>query len=140
MSMTDIVITAFAVVILVGVTRTSRPTRPGIVVLLVLLTGGWIWANLRTTGWRGIWGEGAPDGLDPVTKSMFWRGWPLAPFMICLIHGNRFRPNGAEGLVLVVNLLVLFVVLALVAFVGGRWTDRGQGKGSPSIEPKEESR
>ena len=47
--------------------------------------------------------------MDPVTKAMFYRGWPLAPFMVCLVHGLRFHSSGVEGCVLVLD-GVLFVV------------------------------
>jgi Protein of unknown function (DUF1559) len=38
-----------------------------------------------------VWGEGP---VCPVTKAMFYRGWPLAPLMVCIISFNRFRPGG----------------------------------------------
>ena len=58
-----------------------------------------------------MWNERAPEGSDPVTKAMFYRGWPLAPFMFCIIYFNRYRPNGGEALVLVFDWLVLIVAL-----------------------------
>lgn len=122
--MADLLIIALAVGVFVVVARWKRPARPGVVVVLALLTVAWIGANLRDAGWRGVWNEEAPGWLDPITRSFFYRGWPLAPFMICVIHGNRFRPGRGEGLVLVFDLLVLFAALALARFLGDRWPKR----------------
>ncbi len=48
---------------------------------------------------------------------MFYRGWPLAPFMLCLVYFNRFHAGGLEGLVLVFDWLVPIVALFLARFV-----------------------
>jgi len=139
--MVEVFTIAFAVVILVALARRNRPVRPTTAFFLALLTGAWIWANLRTSGWQEVWGEGAPDGLDPVTKAMFWRGWPLAPFMVCMIHGNRFRPSGLEGCALIFDWLVLFVVLSLARFVCARcshWRDR-RTRSADALRPRESS-
>ena len=58
-----------------------------------------------------MWNERAPEGLDPVTKAMFYRGWPLAPFMVCLVHGLRFHSSGVEGCVLVLDGVLFLVAL-----------------------------
>jgi hypothetical protein len=115
--MIDVFTIAFAVVVLVAVARWNRPVRSITAFFLALLTGAWIWANLRDSGWQEVWNEDAPEGVDPITRTMFWRGWPIAPFMLCLIHGNRFRSGGGEGLALVFDWLVLFLVLSLARFV-----------------------
>src|SRR6516165_6258298 len=104
--MIDLLIFFCAIVTLVAVAWRRRPVRSITVFGLVLLTGVWIWANLRASGWQEEFSEDTPKGLDPVTRAMFWRGWPLAPVMFCLIQGNRFRPNGLEGLALVFDGLV----------------------------------
>ncbi len=116
-NMVDVFIIVLALVSLVAVVRRRRPVRPITVFLLALITGPWIWANLRDSGWQEEWGGDIPEGLDPVTKAMFYRGWPLAPFMFCIIYFNRFRPGGLEGLVLVFDWLVLIAALTLARFV-----------------------
>ncbi len=126
--MVDVFTIAFAVVILVALARRNRPVRPITAFFLALLTGAWIWANLRTCGWQEVWGERTPEGLDPITKAMFWRGWPLAPFMVCIIHGNRFRPDGLEKWPLIFDWLVLVVVLSLARFVSERCSQRRGGR------------
>jgi hypothetical protein len=123
---------AIAVVLLVAVARWHRPVRPITAFCLALLTWAWIWANLRNSGWQEVWNERAPEGLDPVTKAMFYRGWPLAPFMLCIIHGLRFRPGGLEGLALVFDWLVLFLVLSLARFVCERSSRRRDGRTRPA--------
>jgi hypothetical protein len=112
--MVDAFIIAIAVATLVAVERRPRPVRPATAVLLALLTGAWLWANLRTSGWQEEMDLPVAGGLDPITKAMFWRGWPLAPCMICIIHGMKFHPSGEEGLVLVFDWVVLVVALFLV--------------------------
>jgi hypothetical protein len=102
--------------------RWKRPVRPIAAFVLALLTGAWVWVNLRPSRLQEAFNEDTPEGLDPVTKAMFWRGWPLAPVMLCQIRGNRFRPSGLEGLALVFDWLVLFLILSLArrAYAGGK--------------------
>ncbi len=123
---------AIAVVSLVAVARRLRPDRPITAFCLALLTGAWIWANLRNSGWQEVWGGDIPEELDPVTKAMFYRGWPLAPFMVCIIYFNRFRPGGLEGLVLVFDWLVLIAALSLARFVCERCCHRRDGHTRPA--------
>ncbi|WP_435016217.1 hypothetical protein TA3x_003781 [Tundrisphaera sp. TA3] len=86
-------------------------TRPTTAILLTLLTGAWLWANLRDPGWQADLNVDAPEGLDPITKAMFYRGWPLAPFMICPTRGMTFHPTGMEGLALILDGACLLVAL-----------------------------
>jgi hypothetical protein len=123
--MTELFIITFAVVAIVTVARWIRPVRPITAFLLALLTGAWIWANLRNSGWQEAFNERTPEGLDLVTKSMFWQGWPLAPAMLCLIHGNRLRTNGLERFALVFDWLALILILLLARFVCERCPRRG---------------
>jgi hypothetical protein len=142
LNMVDLFTIVFAVVILVVVARRIRPVRPITVFFLALLTGAWIWANLRDSGWQEEWGGDIPERSDPVTKAMFYRGWPLAPFMVCLIYFNRFRPSGLEGLVLVFDWLVLIAALCLARFVCERcfhWRDR-RTQSANALHPQESFR
>ena len=107
----DLCIGLVAVLTLVRAARRPHPVHPTTAILLTLLTGVLLWANLRNSGWQEVWNERAPEGLDPVTTAMFYRGWPLAPFMVCIIYFNRFRPGGVEGLALVFDWLLLFAAL-----------------------------
>ena len=113
----NILLITFAIVTLAAVARSKHPVRPTTAAFLALLTGGWIWANLRDSGWQDVLNEDTPAKLDPVTKAMFWRGWPLAPVMICETYFNRLQPSGIEGVALIFNWLVLLVILSLAKFV-----------------------
>ena len=84
----NILLITFAIVTLAAVARSKHPVRPTTAAFLALLTGGWMWANLRDSGWQDVLNEDTPAKLDPVTKAMFWRGWPLAPVMICETYFN----------------------------------------------------
>jgi hypothetical protein len=109
----DLVIGIVAVLVLVRVACRPRPVHRTTAIVLTLVCGALLWANLRPTGWQAeLGGVETPETLNPVTKAMFWRGWPLSPCMICLSHGMRFRPDGFEGCALVLD-AVLFVVALL---------------------------
>ncbi len=133
--MVEALIIAIAVATLVAVARWPRPVRPATALLLALLTVGWLWANLRTTGRQDEVGDLKPaTGLDPITEAMFWRGWPLCPFMFCPVHGMGFHPTGLEPYMLVFDWLVLVVALYLVKLalllakvVCERWFRRRDG-------------
>ncbi len=139
--MVDVFFIVLALVSLVAVVRRFRPVRPITVFFLAVLTGAWIWANLRDSGWQEVLGGEIPDRVDPVTKAMFYRGWPLAPFMVCIIYFNRFQPSGLEGLVLVVDWLVLIAGLCLARFVCERWFQwrDGRTQSANALHPDQES-
>ena len=128
LNMVDVFTIAFAVVTLAAVARRLFPARPITLFFLALLTGAWIWANLRDSGWQEVWGEGTPDGVRPSHKSHVLARLAFAPFMICIIHGNRFRSGGLEGLALVFDWLVLFFVLSLARLICERWSHRRDGR------------
>src|SRR5262249_5247593 len=89
-----------ALVILVYVARRPQPVHRSTAVLLTLVTGILLWANLRDSGWEAEFGGTIAVGLDPITRAMFWRGWPLSPCMFCLFHGMKYHPGSVEWLVL----------------------------------------
>jgi hypothetical protein len=109
----DLCIALVAVLTLVVAARRPHPVHPATAIILTLLTGVLIWANLRPTAWQEDFGgsEQSPPGLDPVSRAMFFRGWPLAPCMFCLIHSLRFHRSGIEPLVLVFDGVVFVVAL-----------------------------
>jgi hypothetical protein len=106
-------VTVTALLVLIRAVRRPHPVHLTTTILLTLLTGILLWANLRPTVWQEEFGGGidAPTGLDPITKAMFWRGWPLSPCMICLIHRMRFHPSGIEGCALVFDGVLFLVAL-----------------------------
>ncbi len=98
----DCSVIGMALLILIRAARRPHPVHRTTAIFLTLLTGVLLWANLRPTGWQEEFGGvDSPLELDPITKEMFWRGWPLSPCMVCLIHGMRFHPSGVEQCVLV---------------------------------------
>jgi hypothetical protein len=100
-----------ALLILIRAARRPQPVHRTTAILLTLLTGIMLWANLRPSGWQEEFGGDSPPELDAMTRAMFWRGWPLSPCMVCLIHGMRFRPSGIEGCVLVFDGFVFVVAI-----------------------------
>jgi hypothetical protein len=111
-------VTGVALLILIRAARRPQPVHRTTAILLTLLTGILLWANLRPTVWQEEFGWiDAPTGLDPITKAMFWRGWPLSPCMNCLIHGMRFHTSGIEICVLVFDGFLFLVALFAVKAV-----------------------
>jgi hypothetical protein len=104
-------VTGAALLILIRAARRPQPVHRTTAILLTLLTGIMLWANLRPSGWQEEFGGDSPPELDAMTRAMFWRGWPLSPCMVCLIHGMRFRPSGIEGCVLVFDGFVFVVAI-----------------------------
>lgn len=86
---------------------TTRPVHITTAILLTQLAGILLWANLRPT-WEEFGGD-PPTDLDPITKAMFFRGWPLSPCMFCLFHGMKFHCSSGIGLFVLLLDGVLFV-------------------------------
>src|SRR3954466_14163243 len=109
----DCSVIGISILILIHAARRPHPVHQTTVILLALLTGNLLWANLRPSVWQEEFGGpiDASTWLDPITKAMFWHGWPLSPCMICLFHGMRFRPSGIEGCVLVFDGVLFLVAL-----------------------------
>lgn len=123
----DATIILLALMVLFRAVRRPQPVHLTTAALLTLVTGALLWANLRPTGWQREFGLATPTQLDPIAKAMFWRGWPLSPCMVCLIHGMKFHPSGEQWAVLTFD-GVLFVVALFTAKAVCerclRWRDR----------------
>jgi hypothetical protein len=63
-------IIVMAFLVLIRAVRRPHPVHLTTTILLTLLTGILLWANLRPTVWQEEFGGGidAPTGLDPITK------------------------------------------------------------------------
>ena len=124
----DAAVATAAFGVLVGVIQYRRRVRLATGVLLAIVAGTLLWANLRSTGWQRELGLATPTQTDPITKAMFWRGWPLSPCMVCLQHGMRFHPEESAVQVALVVDGVLFVVALLAVRIACelcfRWRDK----------------
>ena len=107
----DLCIGLVAVLTLVRAARRPHPVHPTTAILLTLLTGVLLWANLRQSAWQGVRNERRSTGFGPSHKSYVLSRWPLAPCMVCIIHGMRFRPSGIEQCVLAFDGLFFLVAL-----------------------------
>ena len=85
----DAVVILAGIVVVVGIMEYPRRVHLATGILLTLVAGALLWANLRPTGWERLHHVRPPNELDPVAKSMFYRGWPLYPFATCPFHGMR---------------------------------------------------
>ena len=112
----DALIALAALFVLIGIVAYPRPVRLLTTVHLALLTFLLLWANLRPTAWQRLYGGTTPRGLDPITAAMFWRGWPISPCQVSLVHGLTYHPEGTrsplilDGFVFVAILLLAKVI------------------------------
>jgi len=127
-----------ALLLLIRVARRPQPVHRTTAILLALVTGILLWANLRPTGWQEEFGLGSPTELDPITKALFWRGWPLSPCMVCIVHSLRFHPSGLEQCVLIFDGVVFVLSLLAVKAVSERCR-RAARRTTAEIGPRNDS-
>ena len=117
-----------SIVVLVGVMAYPRRVHLPTGIVLTVVAGLLLGANLRRTRWAREFNEMPPAGLDPVAKSMFYRGWPLCPFMTAPISRMTFRTNepAVYGTLLVDG--ILFVVALFIVRGVSEWCLRWRAK------------
>jgi len=111
----DAFVILVAILAVVGIMEYPRRVHLATGIVLTLVAGALLWANVRTTKWQNVFNVLPPDQLDSVAKSMFYRGWPIAPFMPCLVRHMQFDASEAGVYaVLVLDAVVSVVILLLV--------------------------
>jgi hypothetical protein len=130
----DAVICLAAFLVLVAFLRFPRRVHPVTAVVLALIAGTLLWANLRPAGWQKEFNVMAPDELDPITRAMFWRGCPLCPFMVCPYRHMTLCSSGLEWMPLVLDGL-LFVAALFAARRACDWFFRKRGKPMTETSP-----
>jgi len=133
--MVDAFLIALAVGVFVALVRRPRPVHPITAILLAMLTGVLLWANLRRNGWPDVWGGGIHGNLNPVQRAMFWRGWPFCPFMFCRTRGMTYHPDGLELCALIFDGVIFVVALLLAKVVSERCLRSRQPFGTPQPDP-----
>ena len=128
----DAMVVLVGVVITVGVIEWPRRVHLVTGLLLTLVAGTLLWANLRPSGWEREFNEMPPDNLDPVTKSMFYRGWPVGPWMLCY-HQNLSIRRGGHGALVFDG--IFFVIVLCVAKAACEWFVRGRDKATIQSRP-----
>lgn len=114
-------IVLLALIVLFCTMRWRPQVRLTTAVVLALVTGILVWANLRPTRRYIEFGLATPTELDPLTAAMFWRGWPISPSSVCLIHGMRFHPSGVEQCALIFDGVLFAAVLFAVRTASERF-------------------
>jgi hypothetical protein len=105
--------------------RVHLPT----VIILTLVGGVLLWLNLQPTKYQDLMNMLPPDDLDPITRALFYRGWPLSPFMLCPVHGMKYHPeDGPTSLAL--------VLLAALGCISEWWIRRGRAKSVAPASPQ----
>jgi hypothetical protein len=122
----DAIVCLAALIVAGCLARWPQSVRPTSAVLMTLGAAILLWANLRPTGWDHEFQCLPPQGLDPITQALFWRGWPLCPCMFSLIIGLKFHSDGAsfallfDAVVFLANLIAVKVVSERTL----RWFDK----------------
>jgi hypothetical protein len=58
-----------------------------------------------------------PSELDPIARFMFYRGWPLSPWIICYYHGGRWQTeDGSVHFALVIDGIISVAIGSGVYF------------------------
>jgi len=111
----DALVILAAVVVAVGVMEYPRRVHAATGILLTLVAGTLLWANLRPTRWEKEFNQLPPAELGSVAKCMFYRGWPVSPCMICLLGpGMQLHATDTGTYVTLVFDGVVFVVALLI--------------------------
>ena len=110
----DAIVALAAVLVLVCIAyyprRVHRTTR----VVTTVIAGVLLWMNLRPTGWQEQVRENPPDYLDPLSNALFYRGWPVGPWLFVFHQNLSVRSGGGEAL----PLDGLFYAVSLFAVSG----------------------
>ncbi len=139
----DAVVILAGIAVVVGFMGYPRRVHPATGILLTLVAGTLLWANLRPNASAREFGAWPPDRLDPLAKSMFCRGWPIPPFMFCLYHHMTVDPNDPtiyvalviDGVVFVVALFVVKGVCELYFQWRARWAIKTLSDLHPQGDP-----
>jgi hypothetical protein len=87
-------------------------------IILLLIAAVLLWLNLRPTKYEVLLGPKPPLRLDPVTRGMFYYGWPFSPCMLCVFHGMQWHPEESFcEVALLADAVVAFAVLAAAGFL-----------------------
>ncbi len=120
----DAAVILAGVVVTVGIMEYPRRVHLPTGIVVTLVAGTLLWLNLTPTKWKEQFHEVPPDYLDPVSKAMFWRGWPVGPWMICW-HQNLSVRRGGQGAIIFDG--VFFVIVLFAARVACEWCVRKCG-------------
>ena len=134
----DALVILAGVVVVVGVMAYPRPVHLATGILLTLVAGLLLWANLRPSGWAREFNLRPPTGLDPVLRTTFCYGWPLSPCLI-YIHNHMTDPaDQAMYWALMADAIFFVVALFVTRGVCGlcfRRRGRPTGMSPPSDPP-----
>ncbi len=107
----DAAITLMALTLLLAVIRCPPQAHWVTGILLTAVATLMLWANLRPTRWESEFDVNPPEQLVSFTHEMFWRGWPVCPWMFC---GERHMGFDAGGCFVEAAFVVNGVIYAVV--------------------------
>ena len=94
--------------------------------IVILFTFIMFLLNIRTVHVDGDLKPPAEYGT--LQQHLFYRGWPLAPWMLCSFHGGKWHPN--EDYIwfsLIIDVIINVIILIGIAFII-EWCVRWRGK------------
>jgi hypothetical protein len=112
-----------AIAFLLFILGYPRRAHPATYVVVALVGAALLWANLRDNGYQRRYLLQGPDAsdvtLDPITYSMFLRGWPICPSMVCLqnLRTSHFKGDPTPQIALFIDGAVFVVAVVVVRFV-----------------------
>lgn len=84
---------------------------------LVAVGGILLWLNLRIPGpvAEAFNTNRPPEDVDPITKFLFFRGWPFTPCEYCYFSLSGWHPDGYVQLAAFADVLIFVLVLAITS-------------------------
>jgi hypothetical protein len=106
--------------------RLHRRTYLAMVAIAIPL----VWLNLRINPEaRSAFNiDNAPNDVDPVTRFLFFRGWPFTPCMYCFLSG-KWHPDATVQMAAFADLLILIGGVIIVGFIYEWYFRRRHGRG-----------
>jgi hypothetical protein len=91
------------------------------VIIVIIAVCPLLWLNTHPpTDWKLLTANNQlhpPKTLDPLSKAMFYKGWPLSPCMFCSLRNLRWDPDDVGGVYFA--LLIDIGVILVVGVVSG---------------------
>src|SRR6516225_988991 len=107
-----------------GCSNTTRmKIRFATMYCLVAVGGVLLWLNLRIPGWLEEYRFNTnrpPESLDPITKFLFFRGWPFTPCAYCYTNLSGWHPDRSDGYVQLAayaDVIIFILVLAITGVI-----------------------
>src|SRR6266436_4783196 len=105
--------------------RIHRATIIGMTVVGLLL----LWLNMRTPEWAKAYNTNSPpEDVDPLTRLLFFRGWPFTPCGYCVLSGKWHTDRYAQMAAMADVAVFLLAVVTTGMICEWFWHRRGKAR------------